>query len=637
MFEHTIKLVSKHIEMKHLQGFGFFWLCLAFNIQGYTQPLEKPVVGDVETDIAVRNLYELNSGKLDFSPMFYRNGLVFVSTRNSSTAGNTDPAINELFMDLYYAPLDKNGFSSVQNFSSFINTTYHEGPATFDKAGNTMFFTRNTFRKGRIGFIGKRSSKLKIYSADKSIDWGNVQELSFNDDRYNYCHPALSADGRYLYLSSDCPGGYGGHDLYVSEYRDGNWQKPVNLGPEINTDGNELFPFIHNDGTLYFASNGHLGYGGLDIYYSFKNKTGENQWSEPENIRSPFNSRQDDFGFILNIDKTRGYFSSNRAGGMGGDDIYAFSGNVLFGPPPVEKRELAIKVIEKKTGKSIPGVNIALERCTDGINPNSGSKITGSGGNVRYRVICDELYCLVAEKSGMFTTQKTFNLANCESTEIELEMDYRLAFFFGKLKDSRGGYMSDAHITLVNDCTGEHTETLTNEKGYFILKGDCSCSYTITIKKDGMQTLTEKIGEDCNGNVAINLKMEELDFSYQIGQVKTLENLHFKYAEWKVSPEAEKALEPLIIAMTENSNMKIEIACHTDARGDDMYNLQLSQKRAESVRQYLIGKGIEAVRLTAKGYGETQLLNTCSNGVRCSEEEHQRNRRAEFKVLYLGQ
>ena len=255
---------------------------------------------NMNEDLVLKNEATLNTGSLDFSPAFYKNGLVFVSTRGLSRASqNEDAWLNDKFMDLFYAEIQgggRSGLMSPKALGSEINSKFHEGPLTFDKAGNTMYFTRNNYKKGKRGFSAKKITKLKIYGADwDGEQWTNVWELPFNQEEYNHCHPTLSADGQSMYLASDRAGGYGGHDLYVSRFENGAWSEPMNLGASINTPGNELFPFMHEDGTLYFASNGHAGLGGLDVFMAKpdaaieSDETMEVQWSQPINLGEPLN------------------------------------------------------------------------------------------------------------------------------------------------------------------------------------------------------------------------------------------------------------------------------------------------------------------------------------------------------------
>lgn len=276
-----------------------------------------------DQDIVMKREDAINSEHLDFSPTFYKDGIVFVSSRKL-TDTKKYKWTGEYFMNLYYAAANQEGeLEDVQSFSKMINSKYHEGPVAFSKNYDRIFFTRNDHLNGKLKKNKKGVMKLGIFTAlYQDGQWTEPKAISFNTREYEECHPALSADGKYLYFASDREGGHGGMDLYVSEFNAGKWEEPLNLGPKINTPGNDVFPFVHDDGTLYFASDGWGGLGGLDIFYTQKNET--NNWTSATNMGQPYNSRKDDFGLILNVLGTEGYLNSSRLGGKGKDDIYSF-------------------------------------------------------------------------------------------------------------------------------------------------------------------------------------------------------------------------------------------------------------------------------------------------------------------------
>ncbi len=256
-----------------------------------------------------------NSSASEFAPAIFKNKLAFSSNRDGS---NIDEFTGYPFFDIYYVEKDSNDrWSGIQQFSSNINTEFHDGPVTFNKEGDVMYLTRNDPK------IKKKSvSRYEIVKVEFIEDkWKITEEFPYNSGQYSVGHGSLSRDGSQLYFISDMLGGYGGKDIYVSYLKNDQWSEPENLGPSINTEENELFPFIHPDSTLYFSSNGHLGIGGLDIFAShFKN----GNWTKPENLGYPINSSREDFGFIIDQDKEKGYFSSNRVNGGFDDDIFYF-------------------------------------------------------------------------------------------------------------------------------------------------------------------------------------------------------------------------------------------------------------------------------------------------------------------------
>jgi len=276
-----------------------------------------------DEDIMLERADAINSENLDFSPTFYKDGIVFVSSRKL-TDNKKYKWTDEYFMNLYYATANENGdLDKVQSFSKMINSKYHEGPVAFNKSFDRIFFTRNDHLNGKLNKNKKGILKLGIFTALRDGEkWTEPKALDFNTTEYEECHPTITADGKLLYFASDRQGGQGGMDIYVAEFNAGKWNEPRNLGPTINTPGNDVFPFIHDDGTLYFASDGWGGFGGLDIFYT--KKEGTDRWTLATNMGQPYNSLKDDFGFVLNVLGTEGYLNSSRTGGKGKDDIYSF-------------------------------------------------------------------------------------------------------------------------------------------------------------------------------------------------------------------------------------------------------------------------------------------------------------------------
>lgn len=315
-------------------------------------------------NVKVKNEVALNTPKLDFSPMYYNQGLVFVSSRDESSQNKVDNWINENCMDLYFAKKNGEDFEQPKAFSDQLNTKFHEGPVTFTDDQQKVFFTRNNFFNGKRGVSKDRITKLKIYSARniKGI-WKDIKELSFNDKEIDICHPTLSADERMLvFASSNGEGGRGGMDLYVSYLIGDTWSSPLNLGDQINTPGNEVFPYIHTDGSLYFASNGRAGLGGLDMYVAHKIPEGPDAvWEVPFNLGAPFNSNKDDFGLIMKSDNKSGYFTSNRVGGQGEDDIYSFEADQVLEEIAAAPQSLVqLCVFDKQTNNRIAGAELTL-------------------------------------------------------------------------------------------------------------------------------------------------------------------------------------------------------------------------------------------------------------------------------------
>ena len=317
--------------------------------------------------VKLYNAKALNTSKLDFSPMYYKDGVVFVSTRKNASMNQQDEWINDNCMDLYYAPIQEGQIMAPQPFSDELNGKFHEGPVSFTDDQQKIFFSRNNYIRGKRKTSKNKITKLKIYTAEQQKGlWKNITELPFNSDEYDVCHPALSADERILVFSSSKGEGHqGGMDLYASLWVGDYWTTPVNLGPEINTKGNELFPYLYKDGSLYFASTGHGGLGGLDIFVAlFTGSNEQSDWKFPLNIGAPFNSPYDDFGLILNAEENAGFFTSNRLGGQGQDDIYQFtiqqSSGSLKTVKPRPQFPMQICVYDKKTNERLEGANVTI-------------------------------------------------------------------------------------------------------------------------------------------------------------------------------------------------------------------------------------------------------------------------------------
>lgn len=287
--------------------------------------MESGSLAMAQEPIIITNETEINSIFQEYSPAFYQNGLVFIASNPSvNTDKKEDDNTGKATTSLFFAARNDNGsLQKPLTFAEELSTKFYDGPLSFSKDGNTIYFTRTNLRRGKPIKAKDGLVKLKIYTATKKDNkWVNIFELPFNNSEYDCAHPSVSNDGRRLYFSSNRPGGFGGMDLYVSTLINGKWSDPVNLGPKVNTDKNEIFPFIHADGKVYFASNGHKGIGNLDIFCTMKTDTG---WLKPHNLPEPINSRSDDFGLIVSGDKKSGFFSSNRASGKGDDDIFTFS------------------------------------------------------------------------------------------------------------------------------------------------------------------------------------------------------------------------------------------------------------------------------------------------------------------------
>ena len=291
---------------------------------------------------------DINTQGSDFGVSYYGDKVVFASTRDGGKIYDWN---NLPYLDLYMANVSDGNLTDVTPFSSSINTKMHESNAVFTKDGKTMYFTRNNFKDGKKGTDSNKISHLKIYKA-QFVDgkWTNIMELPFNGENYSVEHPALSPDEKELYFASDMPGSIGSFDIFVVDiHEDGTYGTPKNLGAKINTELREQFPFISKNNTLYFASDGHFGLGGLDIFKS-ENKNGT--FETPVNLSDNINSNVDDFAFVIDDTTETGYFASNRSGGVGNDDIYSFTQKKLYYVKGIAQ--------DKNTLELLPGASISL-------------------------------------------------------------------------------------------------------------------------------------------------------------------------------------------------------------------------------------------------------------------------------------
>ena len=292
--------------------------------------------------INIANESEINTSFQEYSPAFYKGGLVFITSNPAVVKikqpdDNTGKGTTSIFLSKL---LDNGMLSKPSPFAESLTTSFYDGPLCFNPDGTIVYFTRSNIKNNKPIKAKDGLVKLKIYSAHlKGEKWGDIVELPFNNKEYDFTHPSVSPDGRRLYFASNRPGGFGGMDLYVTTLIDNKWSEPVNLGPKINTSKDEIFPFIHADGKVFYSSNGRAkNVGGLDIYFTAKTDTG---WLMPHLLPEPLNSRSDDFGLILSPDKMSGYFSSNRSSGKGDDDIFSFSSPQVIDYEVITNNELS--------------------------------------------------------------------------------------------------------------------------------------------------------------------------------------------------------------------------------------------------------------------------------------------------------
>lgn len=470
----------------------------------------------------------LNTKDVEYAPSFYGKGIIFTSNRGKVKGKNYYERTGKNYENIFAsATTGKNRWTRVDPLNKAINSDFNEGVTSFDNNNRILYYTQCNGNKG------KEIGCTILQTQNEGNTWTEPKPVEIpNPDSVLMAHPSINADGSRIYFTSVLKGGYGGKDIWYSERQGTSWGNPVNAGPKINTVGDEEFPFIHPSGSLYFASNGHKGIGGFDVFFcDFE----EGDWTDATNLKSPINSTGDDFGFILDENKETGYISSNRFGGKGEDDIYS-----VIAIPLVFN--VSGKAINNASGKSFAGVKINII----GSDGSTQMVITDPAGKYKFALKKDVNYQLSASK-------------------------YR---FFGDVAETS--------------------------------------TYGLKESKD----------------FELNFRLNPIPLKEII-----IKGILYDLASADLKPESIERLDTINKTLSDNPTFVIEIASHTDSRADSTYNNQLSLRRAQSVVNYLVSKGIESERLRPRGYGESKLLNECKDGVTCPEEMHALNRRTTFSII----
>lgn len=499
----------------------------------------------------------INSTAPDYGVAFYKeNQVVFTSARDTNVVERlTDRWNKKPFFKLYEATITADGdLVNAKKLNGKVNSFFHQSTPAFTKDGTQMYFTRSNFLGNKYGTDDTKTNRLRIYRATNvNGKWTNIEDLPFNNDSFSNAHPALRPDGKSMIFASDRPTSIGQTDLYeVAINGDGTFGEIKNLGPSINTIGRETFPTLSTTGEFYFASDGHPGLGGLDVFGAIKNA--DNTY-KVINVGKPVNSPGDDFGFIINPQSHKGFFASNRTND---DQIY---GLVELEPLRVNY-DLAVigKVYDKKHNELLPKTKISL---FDASNKKLDDYYTDNAGEYLIKVPAGN-YHLTYDKAGYIQGQETLNLVKKDENQL-IELNKYL-----------------------------DTDPNAND-----------------LPADGDKSITD--GSDLT---------KKLD----------LKPIYFDFNDTKIKPASEKELNKIVQVLKDYPSITVDIRSHTDSRGDNDYNLALSNRRAKATIDYLLAKGARPGRITGRGYGETQLINKCSDGVTCTDEEHQLNRRSEFII-----
>ncbi|MCV9928550.1 OmpA family protein [Flavobacterium sp. LS1R49] len=503
-------------------------------------------------------LVTANSKMPDYGTAFYKeNQVIFTSARDTNVVKRyKDAWTGKPYFKLYEATITPDGdLINPKKLTGKINSVFHQSTPVITNDGNQMYFTRSNFLGNKLGEDDTKTNRLKIYRATLVNGiWDKIEDLSINSNAYSNAHPALTPDGKSMIFASDRSGSLGQTDLYEVEIKaDGTFGEPKNMGASINTIGRETFPFITKSGQLYFSSDGQSGLGGLDVFAAIKNK--DNSYAVV-NLGEPINSGNDDFGFAINSDNQKGFFSSNRTND---DQIYSLK---ELEPLKEVKLEATVfgKIYDDKTGDPLPKVKIIVY---DADNKKVDEFYTDNAGEYLLKVPGGD-YTLMYEKQGYELTKDSISVTGGEDS-----------------------IMMDKHLKI--DSKATH---LTSEDNQLVTDGS---------------DLTKNLG---------------------------LKPIYFDLNGTRIKKASLKELNKVVQLLKDYPAMTIDIRSHTDSQGNNNYNMKLSDRRAQSTIKYLIDKGVKAERVTGKGYGETQILNKCLDGVKCSDKEHQLNRRSEFIISF---
>ncbi|WP_035657431.1 OmpA family protein [Flavobacterium seoulense] len=614
-YSQTLKAFGNYEEANKVMRDYF----VSNNNQKAVEKLDKDI-NVLENISALGNRFNIknmpiNTPNSEFGAVEYGQKIVFSGvTRKPYTFEKVYKWNNESYLDLMSVPVKYPKVDSIRKFAIELASPLHEANAVFTKNGKTVYFTRNNSKNGVKLKNDNKVSTLKIFKAELiNGKWKNITALPFNSDNYSVEHPALSNDEKTLYFASDMPGSLGSFDIYSVAILGSDYGTPKNLGPTINTDKKEQFPFVSKDNKLYFSSNGHAGYGFLDVFVSeIKN----NEFMVPLNVGLPINSGYDDFSFVIDSDTKHGYFASNRKGGKGSDDIYELS---EIQPLVVENCMQYISGIISDVDSKLPLANAKVS-LQDAGKKEIEAIFTTADGRFSFDVDCDKSYTVHASKENY---SKEFKL-------LKLYKDRK------KVNDASMALKSAESIK-------KETIALEQQKKKEALEA-------IELKKKEAVIIAQKVKAEKELVAKKSAEAAEIKKKEKIATIVAVEKdivrdkdrlliktdpIYFDYDLWYIRKESKTILNRVIELMKKYPEMVVEIGSHTDSRGNDQYNLDLSAKRANSTREYFINQGVPAERIFAKGYGETVQIVKCIPIESCNEEQHELNRRSEFVIKNL--
>lgn len=590
-----------------MKSLGIFLFLIALTTLVDAQK-KRTVFDDV--DFIVEPVSIINTVASDISPLFVDDSIYFsgISEKYFNKKGREKRNMD--FYNIYSASVDQNGIiSSPRLLVPGFGNDFHEGPADYCEATGELFVTVSNVEDFDVvqKMIPVENIRLRLV-IKKKIDgnWQTTKELPFNGNKFNFAQPAISVTGDTLVFSSDMKPNYGSTDLFMSIRENGEWSSPVNLGSEINTAGNELFPtFILGD-ILTFSSNGQTTKNsGLDIYYT--------QFPKPDKVEilsNQINSPFDDFGLIIHKNSNVGYFASNRSG-ESSDDIYRIDINR-------QNKIINGKIIDDITNVPIADAEVILSNCNGSI---INKVLSDSIGNFSFEIKknkCQQIK-VVKEKY----ENEVITISDRDYLEFRLKLKQTFEILI--MDATNSGPIEDVTVS----CNDE-INLNTNKEGIVAFTPPFPSGCELLIKKEGylLQILTPNfIFSNSVKTDTVLFHKIALNKSYVLCHIDSVSG------ELKILQETKPAFDKLIKIMKLHPDLVIELGWHTDSRDYDNVNIRLSQNRADVAVSYIVNKGIDKNRIVGKGYGESKLVNKCKNGVKCTEKEHRMNRRIEYKII----
>lgn len=607
----------------------------------YVKNIQPYFAGTVVSD------FPHNSDADDSTPVMWNDKLVFSSDR---AKGKTQKSgwTGRNFINLFYSEKNDTSFTEPAVFSGKLSdSNKNTGNPSFTADGERIYFTRNGVE------LSKRNVyNLSLFTAENSGGnrWKNVEILPFSSKEYNFMHPAVSPDGKELYFISDKPKGQGGTDIWVTRLSEKGRSRTQNLGYLVNTAANEGYPYVDAEGRLYFCSKGHPGYGGFDIFVTEKDADGE--WQTPVNLGAPINSPRDDISIFIDKKQKNGLFTSNRSGGD--DDIYLFATTGKNTAPPLpiktETEEIAAPLPIKQTEKSKitpEAAEVAAEKA-EPVTAVKPEEIVEPAPEIKFdstllaaeiapeEIAAEEkIITITEEKIDSVIVENAPSAAEVlqpkkepESVNSEIDLNKEIA----EDAEPAPSYNLPENKTEIEEIPLTAPDFRLEKMPADSVKIIHEENLAAVAVPETLQTVAEPEPPFYYLN-ELSVKLSEKEL--KTGQIYRLENVRYPFEVYEVTPQVAALLDKVAVFLTENESVKAEIGAHTESTGNDKNNLILSRYRAQAAAAYLKKKGIAKDRLTYKGYGETEILNRCTNEVHCTGEEHVFNQRLEMKITEM--